>query len=98
MYVSDHIVWSFIFLIHFKVEWIDCKKNGAQYNENKDRHFLVVDRKVDHMFLTARQYPKLVLLESNVNNYILTINNPNGEEIRINLKDVIARGDVRNAR
>uniref|UniRef100_A0A914YDV8 Molybdenum cofactor sulfurase middle domain-containing protein n=1 Tax=Panagrolaimus superbus TaxID=310955 RepID=A0A914YDV8_9BILA len=77
------------------VEWMDCLKNGGKFNENKDRHFLIVDEKAGHLFLTARQYPKVVLIESEVTNDILTVKIPNGNTVKINLKEVEARHDVR---
>jgi uncharacterized protein YcbX len=78
------------------IEWMDCKKNGAKYNENGDRHFLVVDEKANHLFLTARQYPKLVLIDSKVIDDILIMTVPNGDTVKINLKEVKSRQDIRN--
>ncbi|KAF7629899.1 hypothetical protein Mgra_00009087, partial [Meloidogyne graminicola] len=56
-----------------KVEWIDCKKRGASNGEEFDRHFLLVDSLKDNLFLTARIYPKMVLIEANVLNKKLIV-------------------------
>jgi len=77
------------------VDWIDCTATGPQHGENKDRNFLVVDEKLDHLFLTGRQYPKLVLLECNVENNILTVKIPDGRSVSVDLAEVIKRNDVR---
>ncbi|KAE9554682.1 hypothetical protein FO519_002092 [Halicephalobus sp. NKZ332] len=77
------------------IGWIDCTKNGAKYNENKDRNFLIVDEKANHLFLTARQYPKLVLVESHVENNTLTVKIPDGRSVSVDLAEVIKKNDVR---
>uniref|UniRef100_A0A915MMF7 Uncharacterized protein n=1 Tax=Meloidogyne javanica TaxID=6303 RepID=A0A915MMF7_MELJA len=45
------------------VDWIDCNKRGGSNGEEFDRHFLLVDSLQDNLFLTARIYPKMVLVE-----------------------------------
>uniref|UniRef100_A0AC34GWF3 Molybdenum cofactor sulfurase middle domain-containing protein n=1 Tax=Panagrolaimus sp. ES5 TaxID=591445 RepID=A0AC34GWF3_9BILA len=79
------------------VEWMDCLKNGSQFKGNKDRHFLIVDENADHLFFRGKQYPKMVLIESQVIDDILIIKTPNGNSVKVNLKDVENRNDVRNA-
>uniref|UniRef100_A0AC34QUE0 MOSC domain-containing protein n=1 Tax=Panagrolaimus sp. JU765 TaxID=591449 RepID=A0AC34QUE0_9BILA len=78
-----------------KPQWFECTAKGAKYEENQDRSFLVVDAKLDHLFLTARQYPKLVLIESYVKNNVLTVKTPDGNSVEVDLAEVIKRNDVR---
>lgn len=61
----------------------------------EDRHFLIVDSKQDNLFLTARQYPKLVLLEARVDDTILTLKDPEGKSMKVDLRDVLKKDDVR---
>ena len=79
----------------FQVDWLDCTPTGSQYGENKDRNFLVVDEKVNHLFLTGRQYPKLLLIEYSVENNILTVKIPDGRSVSVDLGEVIKKNDVR---
>uniref|UniRef100_A0A7E4ZQV2 MOSC domain-containing protein n=1 Tax=Panagrellus redivivus TaxID=6233 RepID=A0A7E4ZQV2_PANRE len=78
-----------------QTEWLDCTDRGVAYGENKDRHFLVVDAKTDHRFLTARTYPKLVLIAANVENNVLTVTVPGEPGVSVDLGDVVKRNDVR---
>lgn len=68
---------------------------GAKYNENRDRQFLIVDSNSDNLLMSARTYPKLVLLGNRVDGDTLVLTNTDGESININLKEVIKNGDVR---
>ena len=77
------------------MDWLDCTSIGAKHGENRDRNFLVVDEKTDHLFLTGRQYPKLLLIESNVENNILTVTIPDGRSVSVDLAEVIKRNDIR---
>ncbi|KAE9554683.1 hypothetical protein FO519_002093 [Halicephalobus sp. NKZ332] len=78
-----------------KVDWIDCTINGAKHEENTDRQFLIVDEKTNHLLLTTRQYPKLVLIESNIKDNALTVRIPDGRSVSVNLAEVIKKNDVR---
>ncbi|KAI1733129.1 mitochondrial amidoxime-reducing component 1 [Ditylenchus destructor] len=80
-----------------QVPYIDCDVKGTRYGENKDRHFLVVDSLHNNMFLTARTYPRMVLIESNVEGNIFTLSNPDGNSVSVNLDDVVRNQDVRPA-
>ena len=77
------------------MDWIDCTTLGAKHYENQDRNFLVVDEKTNHLFLTARKYPKLVLIESTVKDDILTVKIPDGKSVAVNLTEVIKKNDIR---
>ena len=74
---------------------MDCTATGPQRGENKDRNFLVVDEKTNHLFLTGRQYPKLVLLECSVENNILTVKIPDGRSVAVDLTEVVKKNDIR---
>lgn len=82
-----------------KVDWIDCTKRGASKGEEFDRHFLLVDSLHDNLFLTARIYPKMVLVEVHVFNGKLIIKlGSNDKIVEVDLKEVRARGEIRRAR
>lgn len=83
---------------------MDCEERGGRQNENWDRYFLVVDAKHNHLFLTARVYPRMVLIECSVKGGVLTVRFPSTEEgegevvVRVEIKRVVERGDVRPGR
>jgi uncharacterized protein YcbX len=73
---------------------LDCDIHGPIHEELKDRHLMIVDAKQKHTVLTARQYPKLVLLEANVEGGVLTITDPNGKSISVDLTSVVKRKHI----
>jgi len=83
---------------------MDCEERGGRTAENMDRYFLVVDAKHNHMFLTARTYPRMVLIDCSVKGGVLTVRFPatgEGEEeavVKIEIKQAVERGDVRTGR
>uniref|UniRef100_A0A1I7YZ76 MOSC domain-containing protein n=1 Tax=Steinernema glaseri TaxID=37863 RepID=A0A1I7YZ76_9BILA len=79
-----------------KVQKLQCGRLGASSGEDFDRYFLVVDADTNH-FYTARQLPRLVLLEAHVESNILTIRTPEGKEINVELEFVVDNPIVRPA-
>uniref|UniRef100_A0A1I7YYK5 MOSC domain-containing protein n=1 Tax=Steinernema glaseri TaxID=37863 RepID=A0A1I7YYK5_9BILA len=77
-----------------KVKKLQCGKLGASSGENFDRFFLVIDDETNH-FYTARQMPKLVLLEAHVENNTLHLQSPDGDYVDIDLQSVVSKGTVR---
>lgn len=71
---------------------------GSSVDGTEDRSFLIVDARTDHNFLTARTYPRMVLIESRVRDGVLTVSAPGNESIKIDLKQVVERNDVRRAK
>lgn len=76
---------------------MDCHVKGSKYGENKDRYFVVVDALHNNMFLTARTYPKMVLIESNVEGGTITLSVPDGRSVSVDLETVVQRKDIRPA-
>lgn len=70
---------------------------GAVYGDTKDRHLIVVDAKLDNLFLTARQYPKMVLIDSSIDGDILTVTVPDRLSATINLQEVVYNNQVRRS-
>ncbi len=78
---------------------MDCEQRGGCFGENRDRYLLVVDEAHDHMFLTARTYPKMVLIESEAIDNTLKVRFPGiFGEVQVDLESAVARGDVRQGR
>ena len=85
--------------------FLDCGDRGGHFGENSDRAFLIVDAKHGFKFLTAREYPKIVLIESFVCNQEITLKFPSEEEnteanmwsIIVNLNDVVNRNEIHRA-
>ena len=109
-----------------KVQWLDCGERGSRYGNEQDRHFLacphkntvsnpffshkIVDSMLDNLFLTARIYPKMVLIEAHVVGHTLQVHFPkdnpseydtidDGDDlIEVDLEEVRERSHVRRAR
>ena len=85
--------------------FLDCTERGSRFGENNDRSFLLVDAKQNFKFLTAREYPKLVLIEPFVCNKELTLKFPDEKEnvetvidtITLNLDYIFRTGDIHRA-
>ena len=91
-----------ICLLILQAPFLDCTDRGSRFGENNDRSFLLVDAKQNYKFLTAREYPRLVLIEPFVCNKELRLKFPDEEEtgietIILNLDNVFRRGDIHRA-
>ena len=51
---------------------MECTQVGGRLNEMEDRHFMVVNENTGK-FLTARQYPKLITVSTEVRVSLLTL-------------------------
>uniref|UniRef100_A0A914URV5 MOSC domain-containing protein n=1 Tax=Plectus sambesii TaxID=2011161 RepID=A0A914URV5_9BILA len=74
-----------------------CTDFGLAHDELRDRHFLIINA-TTNKFLTARQLPKMVLVESEIKNNKLTLMlheaNSRRSIISINLDDVITNAKI----
>ncbi|KAF8372932.1 hypothetical protein PRIPAC_79361 [Pristionchus pacificus] len=75
---------------------LHCGPLGASFGEYRDREFMIIDGSTGK-FLTARQLPKMILLESEIIDGVLTVSNPNGKSVSVVLADVIAKRDVKRS-
>ncbi|EGT51090.1 hypothetical protein CAEBREN_19726 [Caenorhabditis brenneri] len=66
---------------------------GPVFGEYLDRHFLVVNS--DGKFYTARTKPQMVLIETVIENGIVTVSYPDKESAQFNIEDVRANKDLR---
>ncbi|GMS96293.1 hypothetical protein PENTCL1PPCAC_18468 [Pristionchus entomophagus] len=73
-----------------------CGPLGASFGDYQDREFLVVNGKTG-VFITARQQPKMILIESEISDGVLAVSTPDGRSVRVVLADVIAARDVTRA-
>jgi len=78
------------------VEEAECLGLGLKNGEYFDRRFCIAD--VDGKFLTARNAPNMVLLESRLENGILTLSAPGKESIKTDLAKIVAGGNVTRIR
>jgi uncharacterized protein YcbX len=58
---------------------------------------MVIDEMHNGMFLTARTYPKLVLIEAERVGDTLIVRFPTGRQVEVDLTEVKNRNDVRRA-
>lgn len=91
---SELANWSKWQIPLFQVDWLDCQLHGPIHDELQDRFFMIVDAKQKHTVITARQYPRMMLLESGVKNGVLTISDPDGNSIKVDLKEVVKKRDI----
>ncbi|GMR46546.1 hypothetical protein PMAYCL1PPCAC_16741 [Pristionchus mayeri] len=73
---------------------IHCDALGASFGEYRDREFMIIDGTTGQ-FLTARQLPKMILIESEIADGVLTLSTPDGGSVQVVLADVIASRDIK---
>ncbi|KAF8370934.1 hypothetical protein PRIPAC_77363 [Pristionchus pacificus] len=73
---------------------LHCGPMGVSFGEYRDREFLVING-TSGKFLTARAHPKMILIESEIVDGVLSVSTPNGRSVRVVLADVIAKRDVK---
>lgn len=54
------------FFLRFQTSYLDCTTRGPRNGWLSDREFLLVDELHGHQFLTARTYPAMILVETEV--------------------------------
>uniref|UniRef100_A0A915DPD9 Molybdenum cofactor sulfurase middle domain-containing protein n=1 Tax=Ditylenchus dipsaci TaxID=166011 RepID=A0A915DPD9_9BILA len=112
-YIRRYLYWNSKFVKAGKVEnlwlfpiksckgkdvpYLDCNVKGCSFGGNKDRYFLVVDILHDNLFLTARVYPRMVLIESDVEGNVLKLTTPDGNTVSVDLSEVMINKNVRRA-
>jgi len=80
-----------------EISFLDCTSLGVRNGWLSDREFLVIDELHDGMFLTARTYPKLVLIEADRDSNNLIVKFPNGRRVEVDLVEVKRKNEVRKA-
>lgn len=71
---------------------INCGKLGPHFGELRDRVFMVVRRSGE--FVTARTYPKMLLITPKVDGDLLTITAPEMDEIKITISKLYTSNNV----
>lgn len=102
-YVKDLFIYPIKSFKGNKVDWLDCGKHGSTHGDEQDRHFLIIDSMRDNLFITARLYPRMILVEVHAHENLLTVNFPAiddkpAKQVHVNLCDVRERNDIRRAR
>ncbi|KAI6238642.1 MOSC domain-containing protein [Aphelenchoides fujianensis] len=78
-------------------DWLDCELRGVRSGERVDREFLLVDEAHGNALVSARQCPRLVLVEVQVADGRLELRFPTGRRVLVDLAEVERRRDVRPA-
>ncbi|KAI6240565.1 MOSC domain-containing protein [Aphelenchoides fujianensis] len=78
-----------------ETSYLDCTTRGPRNGWLSDREFLLVDELHGHQFLTARTYPAMILVETEVTDKLLTVRFPTGRRVDVDLEEVKKRNDVR---
>ncbi|KAF8375230.1 hypothetical protein PRIPAC_81659 [Pristionchus pacificus] len=73
-----------------------CDELGPRHGENRDREFIAIDGETGAMY-SARNAPRLQLIEADVADGVLTVSTPDGVSARVVLSDVADRAVVRRA-
>lgn len=71
---------------------IECGKLGSHYGEIRDRVFLVV--RPSGEFVTARTYPKMVVIMPKIVGDVMTVTAPGMEEIKISIRQLYTSDNV----
>lgn len=66
----------------------DCRLTGAEFEQIRDRVFAVC--RENGNALTARTYPRMVLISPNINDHIMTLTAPGMEQIQIDISQLYA--------
>ncbi|GMT09719.1 hypothetical protein PFISCL1PPCAC_1016, partial [Pristionchus fissidentatus] len=74
-----------------------CDDLGARSGEIRDREFLCIDEATGAMY-SARQLPRLMLIDADVADGALSVATPDGQTARVVLTEVIQRRIVRRAK
>uniref|UniRef100_A0AC35TRT9 MOSC domain-containing protein n=1 Tax=Rhabditophanes sp. KR3021 TaxID=114890 RepID=A0AC35TRT9_9BILA len=77
-----------------RVPYIECTRTGSQYNQIKDRSFIVYDQ-TKNEYISAKTFKKLFAIQPSFENGILTLT-VNDKSIKIDVKKVVDNGDVRS--
>ncbi|KAI6174555.1 MOSC domain-containing protein [Aphelenchoides bicaudatus] len=78
-----------------EVSYVDCSVRGPRNGFMSDREFLVIDEEHDGIFLTARTYPKLVLVEVEREADKLIVKFPDGKQVVVDLDEVRQRNVIK---
>ncbi|GMR52033.1 hypothetical protein PMAYCL1PPCAC_22228 [Pristionchus mayeri] len=73
-----------------------CDELGPRFGENRDREFTAIYEDTGVM-LTARDAPRMMLIQVKVADGVLTLSTPEGESVSVMLADVIEQRIVRRA-
>ncbi|GMS92703.1 hypothetical protein PENTCL1PPCAC_14878, partial [Pristionchus entomophagus] len=73
---------------------LHCGPLGVSSGDLRDREFLVINGKTG-LFLTARAFPKMILMECTAADGVLKVAVPNGRSVNVVLDDVVNRNVVR---
>uniref|UniRef100_A0A915C124 MOSC domain-containing protein n=2 Tax=Parascaris univalens TaxID=6257 RepID=A0A915C124_PARUN len=78
-----------------KVSEMECLPIGGKSGDIKDRHFMVMDADTGK-FLTGRQFPKLVTIDVDVKDNVLTLRSDD-RTVSVNINDVLNQNMLRRA-
>ncbi|GMT09720.1 hypothetical protein PFISCL1PPCAC_1017, partial [Pristionchus fissidentatus] len=73
-----------------------CDELGPRSGENRDREFVAIEE-ANGTMITARQQPRIMLIEADVTDGVLNVTSPDGHSARVVLSEVVERRIVRRA-
>lgn len=76
-----------------RISELDCALLGPQSDNIRDRTFMVVNAKNE--FVTARRYPKMVLVTPLIQGDIMTLSAPGMEDITVNIKSLFSTKPIK---
>ncbi|KAI6195963.1 hypothetical protein M3Y94_01052000 [Aphelenchoides besseyi] len=77
--------------------YLDCEIRGPKNGQRVDREFVLVDELRGNTLISARQCPRMVLIEVDVKEQRLSVQFPNGRHVEVDLEEVTRRNDVKKA-
>ncbi|KAI6170312.1 MOSC domain-containing protein [Aphelenchoides besseyi] len=77
--------------------YLDCEIRGPKNGQRVDREFVLVDELRGNTLISARQCPRMVLIEVDVKDQRLLVQFPNGRHVEVDLEEVSRRNDVKKA-
>ncbi|VDK29284.1 unnamed protein product [Anisakis simplex] len=76
---------------------MECLGIGGKKGELRDRHFCVY-RKSTCKYMTMKQCPRLVIIDGDVRNGMLTLTTPEHEPIQVDIHKVLAANQIVNVK
>ncbi|VDK28540.1 unnamed protein product [Gongylonema pulchrum] len=70
-----------------------CEEYGGKHEELEERHFVMVDMRTKAM-ITALTHPRLVLVDCDVTDGVLTLTTPESTPIRVNIHKVVKENKI----
>ena len=91
--VSDLFVYPIKSCRGIQVSEAECTELGLVNSDLKDRHFMLINEK-DKTYMTARDYPKMVLVTPSIKGNFLTLTSPGMDTCVVDLENVVEKDEL----